>query len=210
MVIRKIVLILIVTFVKNKEVELHYALGFLMIIMYIQERERPYQSNRDRTDKNKMRSWLHLTEMISLLVLLTMLWVAELFNLGQCKTLTLNCIVLSFMVLGGNAAFVFVIFLLVLGSFSVYINLSLVDRCKSCWKTKKGRRGGGGGGKQATSNEEVEVDVEVEVEVELTVVGSNAEEKNKEVVVQSVVNPLSLPTRSEASQSSRKHSDELE
>ena len=211
-VIRKIVLILIVTFVKNKEVELHYALGFLMIIMYIQERERPYQSNRDRTDKNKMRSWLHLTEMISLLVLLTMLWVAELFNLGQCKTLTLNCVVLSFMVLGGNAAFVFVIFLLVLGSFSVYINLSLVDRCKSCWKKKKSRRGGGGGGKQTTSNEGVGVDVEVDVEVELTVVGSssNAKEKNKEVVVQSVVNPLSLPTRSEASQSSRKHSDELE
>jgi hypothetical protein len=188
-VIRKIVLILIVTFVKNKEVELHYALGFVMVVLYIQERERPYQSNSDRTDKNQMRSWLHLTEMISLLGLWTMLWVAELFNLGQCKTLTLNCAVLSFMVLGSNAVFVCVIFFLVLGSFAVAKNRSLVDRCMSCcWKNKKGRGGGGGGDGGGGGGG---VDVNVDVEVELTVIGSNAgEEKNKEVVVRSVVNPL--------------------
>ena len=77
---------------------------------------------------------------------------------------------------------------------------------------------GGGGGKQETSNEEV--NVEVDVEVELTVIGSNAgEQKNKEVVVQSVVNPLlsrgaggagGAGARGGASQSSGKHSDELQ
>ena len=119
------------------------------------------------------------------------------------------------MVLGSNAVFVCVVFFLVLGSFAK--SRSLVERCKSGWGGRKGR--GGGGGKQETSNEEVnvEVNVDVDVEVELTVIGSNAgEEKNKEVVVQSVVNPLlsrgagGAGARGGASQSSGKHSDELQ
>jgi uncharacterized membrane protein YgcG len=126
--------------------------------------------------------------MISLIVLLIMLWVAELFNLGICKTATWNCVLLSLVVLGSNAVFVCVVFFLVLGSFAVAKNRSLVDRCMSCcWKNKKGGGGGDGDGGGGGGG----VDVNVDVEVELTVIGSNAgEEKNKEVVVRSVVNPL--------------------
>ena len=179
-VIRKIIMILIVTFGTSNEGKLHFALGFLMIVMYIQERERPYQSNSDRTNKNRMRSWLHLTEMISLIVLLIMLWVAELFNLGICKTATWNCVLLSLVVLGSNAVFVCVVFFLVLGSFAK--NRSLVERCKSWWGGRKDR---GGEGKHETLNEELE----------LKVMGSNAspeEGKNRddETGVQNVVNPL--------------------
>ena len=132
-ILRKIFLILIVTFAGNSQLQLHFALGALVVMLYLQERGRPfeeietedsragragssgsasqrrsnsislrpkkmlmtqtsfYSASMTNTDaaanalkEKKSNRLLHTVEVASLLVLLTMVWIAVLFNLTSC------------------------------------------------------------------------------------------------------------------------------
>ena len=133
-ILRKIFLILIVTFAGNSQLQLHFALGALVVMLYLQERGRPfeeietedsragragssgsasqrrsnsislrpkkmlmtqtsfYSASMTNTDaaanalkEKKSNRLLHTVEVASLLVLLTMVWIAVLFNLTSCR-----------------------------------------------------------------------------------------------------------------------------
>ena len=57
-------MILIVTFGRTNESQLHIAMGFLVIVLYIQERGRPYYEKQQPTSKKDKRKnkTLHFME----------------------------------------------------------------------------------------------------------------------------------------------------
>ena len=184
-IMRKVVLIMIVTFGQSNKSQLHFALGALIVLLYLQERGQPFggfEHNHDSissgerssssslqdgvlaegweetkdeegttyyynqqsgatqwelpvpasgslvpaqlppttvvesesspvVDRNKEQSQnrlLHLMEVASLLVLLTMVWVSVFFTLTTCDKGDVDCIVLSLIVFASNLAFVVV------------------------------------------------------------------------------------------------------
>ena len=134
-ILRKIFLIVIVTFAGNSQLQLHFALGALVVMLYLQERGRPFEETETEADsragragspgsalqrhshsislrpkkmltprtsfysasmtnadaaanalkEKKSNRLLHTVEVASLLVLLTMVWIAVLFNLTSCR-----------------------------------------------------------------------------------------------------------------------------
>ena len=135
-ILRKIFLIVIVTFAGNSQLQLHFALGALVVMLYLQERGRPFEETETETEdsragragspgsasqrrshsislrpkkmltprtsfysasmtnadaaanalkEKKSNRLLHTVEVASLLVLLTMVWIAVLFNLTSCR-----------------------------------------------------------------------------------------------------------------------------
>ena len=114
-VVRKILLIFIVTFGRSNESQLHYAMGVLICILYLQERGRPFEdhnqqstsTNKETTTKQKKQQhMLHLSEVGSLVVLLITVWVAVFFNVSPCSTEDWDCIALSCLVFLSNLLFV--------------------------------------------------------------------------------------------------------
>jgi hypothetical protein len=119
-ILRKVVLILIVTFGRTSQSQIHFALGSLGVMLYLQERGKPYHKNQNENETfivlgvaakqilNKKRAQnhqLHLTEVSSLGVLCTMCWVAVFFSLTGSGTDNVD-VVLSFLVIVSNVAFV--------------------------------------------------------------------------------------------------------
>ena len=107
-VARKIVLIFIVTFQRSNESQLHFALGVLIFILYLQERGKPFEGRVESTSakQKKQQHMLHLSEVGSVVVLLIMVWVAVFFNVSPCSTDDWNCVALSFLVFCSNLVFV--------------------------------------------------------------------------------------------------------
>ena len=144
--LRKIALIVIVTFGQESQSQLHFALGTLILVLYSQERGHPFTEDYSKEkkientvlDKNSsaakknwhkllnlstmaknkaaiaehaQQQWLHLMEVASLLVLVTMVWSSVFFTLrdNACKNSSaLGCTMLSVVVLASNVIFVVV------------------------------------------------------------------------------------------------------
>jgi hypothetical protein len=151
-VLRKVCLIIIITFGQTSQSQLHFALGALIIILYLQERGRPFENDNDdeslysksslnrgaRTDSSSSKNttnnplntalstigttivmneidkakkqksknyWLHLMEVSSLIVLITMVWIGVFFTINACKHDNYNCLILSILVLISNILF---------------------------------------------------------------------------------------------------------
>ena len=134
-ILRKLVLIVIVTFGESSQSQLHFALGALIVLLYLQERGRPFESSEgtaaavvtaDVTSvvsltvpsavesvtaaaaanhEKAQNHWLHLMEVASLLVLVTMVWVSVFFTISTCGSSSMECTVLSIVVLASNLAF---------------------------------------------------------------------------------------------------------
>jgi len=109
-ILRKVVLIVIVTFGRSNQSQLHFSLGSLVVILYLQERGKPFEDeiimgeqqifNKERAQNHQ----LHLVEIGSLVVLCTMSWVAVFFTLESSETI--GNLVLSFLVIMSNLVFV--------------------------------------------------------------------------------------------------------
>ena len=107
--LRKVVLILIVTFGKSNQSQLHFSLGSLVAMLYLQERGKPFHDeiilgeqqifNKERAQNHQ----LHLVEIGSLVVLCIMSWVAVFFTLTGSETI--GDLVLSFLVITSNVVF---------------------------------------------------------------------------------------------------------
>ena len=139
-IFRKIFLIVVVTFGQNSQSQLHYALGALIVVLYMQERGQPFTAHEGNVtgppkiatgnvqgnwlkilklssaakekaaaSEKAKKEWLHLMEVASLLVLVTMVWVSVFFTLSdntcQTNSLALECTVLSIVVLASNVIF---------------------------------------------------------------------------------------------------------
>jgi hypothetical protein len=139
-IFRKIFLIVIVTFGQTSQSQLHYALGALIVVLYLQERGQPFTSHEGKetgppkiatgnaqgnwlkilklssaakgkaaASEKAQNEWLHLMEVASLLVLVTMVWVSVFFTLNdntcQNNSSALECTVLSIVVLASNVIF---------------------------------------------------------------------------------------------------------
>jgi len=107
-VARKILLIFIVTFGRSNESQLHYAMGVLFFMLYLQERAKPFEDHNDFSPAKELKQqhMLHLSEVGSLVVLLIMVWVAVFFNVSPCNTEDWDCTVLSFVVFCSNLVFI--------------------------------------------------------------------------------------------------------
>ena len=113
-ILRKVVLILIVTFGRSNQSQLHFSMGSLVVMLYLQERGKPFEddivagkSHQEQQILNKQRAenhQLHLVEIGSLVVLCTMIWVAVFFTLEGSETN--GDLVLSFLVIMSNVVFV--------------------------------------------------------------------------------------------------------
>ena len=139
-IFRKIFLIVIVTFGQTSRSQLHYALGALIVVLYLQERGQPFAAHEGNVtgppkiatgdvqgnwlkilklssaakekaapSEKAKKEWLHLMEVASLLVLVTMVWVSVFFTLSdntcQTNSLALECTILSIVVLTSNVIF---------------------------------------------------------------------------------------------------------
>ena len=133
---RKVLIIIIVTFLNSSTLQLHCALICFVLMLYLQERGRPFEEKHDRifmeddatlsdavrlegltmrTEKYKKEHatnhLLHLTEVSSLLVLLCMTWIGLFFSLTSCGIRENDCttdIVLSVMIIAANIVFVLI------------------------------------------------------------------------------------------------------
>ena len=131
-ILRKVVLILIVTFGRSNQSQLHFALGCLGIMLYLQELAKPFDDKHafrkalDRVRKRRssivqeqrshrvtslQSKQLHLVEVTSLGVLCVMTWVAVFFTLaGSCDNADADgdCTFLSFVVIATNVLFILI------------------------------------------------------------------------------------------------------
>ena len=102
--LRKIVIILIVTFASSNEQQLHIALGVLIVLLYLLEHLRPYSADDASPKDRLMQGRLHRMESLSLVILIGMVWSAVFFVLG-CNDNDGTCSVLGVSVLGSNVIF---------------------------------------------------------------------------------------------------------
>ena len=120
-ILRKVVLIVIVTFGRSNQSQLHFSLGSLVVMLYLQERGKPFEDemimgeqqifNNERAQNHQ----LHLVEIGSLVVLCTMSWVAVFFTLEGSETIDnpnafapTIAFVLGFLVIMSNVVFVLI------------------------------------------------------------------------------------------------------
>ena len=107
-VARKIVLCFIVTFGRSNELQLHFALGVLIFMLYCQECGKPFENTTTPTSAKEeaQQRMLHMMEVSSLVVLIILAWVAMVFNVSPCGNDDWHCVVLSLLVFGSNLVFV--------------------------------------------------------------------------------------------------------
>ena len=102
---RKVAIILIVTLASSNGLQLHYAMGTLIVFLFIQEQIRPFEnSDIESPQEKKMNTRLHNIETCSMLVLISMVWTAVIFVIG-CDDESYVCSVLGIGVLSGNLFF---------------------------------------------------------------------------------------------------------
>ena len=102
--LRKLLIILVVTFASSNEQQLHIALGVLIVLLYLLEHLRPYNAEDAGLKDRLVQSRLHRMESLSLVILISMVWSAVFFVLG-CKDDDGTCSVLGVFVLGLNVIF---------------------------------------------------------------------------------------------------------
>ena len=101
--LRKVMLIVVVTFASTNELQLHMAMGMLIVLLFLQEHLRPFD---DGAHGETVNTVLHRMEAFSMFVLLAMCWSAVYFHHGVCEAAGWWCTVLAFVVLAANGAFV--------------------------------------------------------------------------------------------------------
>ena len=74
--LRKILIILIVTFASSSEHQLHLALYVLIVLLCFLERLRPYSAENASAEETIVQTRLHQMEFLSLIVLIGMVWTA--------------------------------------------------------------------------------------------------------------------------------------
>jgi hypothetical protein len=101
--LRKLLIILIVTFASSHKQQLHFALGMLIVLLCLLEHLRPY--NVEGSDDHVLQSRrLHRMEFMSMVILIGMVWSAVFFVLG-CNDDHGTCSMLGVGVLGSNLIF---------------------------------------------------------------------------------------------------------
>ena len=104
--LRKLLIILVVTFASSNEQQLHIALGVLIVLLYLLEHLRPYAAKGAGSEDQLVQDRLHRMESLSLVILIGMVWCAVFFVLG-CNDNDGTCSVLGVCVLGSNVIFAF-------------------------------------------------------------------------------------------------------
>ena len=103
--LRKLLIILIVTFASSSKQQLHIALGVLIALLYLLEHLRPYSAVGAISDKDRVvQGRLHRMESLSIVILISMVWSAVFFVIG-CNDNDGFCSVLGVVVLGLNVIF---------------------------------------------------------------------------------------------------------
>jgi len=118
--IRKILIIIISTFVSSDQLQLHFSLAVLVISLHMHDTNRPFGSGDRHTDitetedetleRMDSEKSLHRYEMGSLLCLLFLIWSGVLFYFNLCgRSGIVACSILIVIVLGSNAAYLMVL-----------------------------------------------------------------------------------------------------
>jgi hypothetical protein len=100
--LRKYLIIALVTFNNRGEFQLHIALGVLILALHVHDSQHPFGHRHI----DPVNSILHRYEMASLLVLLFMLWCADFFSLDLCRHEPFSCTLLVLLILVSNFALV--------------------------------------------------------------------------------------------------------
>ena len=117
--VRKLTIILIVTFGSSYGQQLHMAMGVLFVLLYLQEHARPYTSAGDDNSAKQTREndRLHLMESSSLLILILMVWSAVFFEVSDQVEKDFWCSLLSVLVIAFNVIYTFACAFVVLRAF---------------------------------------------------------------------------------------------
>ena len=102
--LRKLLIILIVTFASSNEQQLHIALGVLIVLLYLLEHLHPYAEEGASQKDQVVQTRLHRMESLSLVILIGMVWCAVFFVIG-CNDNDGTCSALGVVVLGSNVIF---------------------------------------------------------------------------------------------------------
>merc|ERR1712166_1019766 len=102
--LRKLLIILVVTFASSNEQQLHIALGVLIVLLYLLEHLRPYNAENAGAEARVVQTRLHRMESLSLVTLIGMVWSAVFFVIG-CNDNDGTCSALGVAVLGLNVIF---------------------------------------------------------------------------------------------------------
>jgi len=102
--LRKLLIILVVTFASSNEQQLHIALGVLIVLLYLLEHLRPYNAENAGAEDRVIQTRLHRMESLSLVILIGMVWSAVFFVIG-CNDNDGTCSALGVVVLGSNVIF---------------------------------------------------------------------------------------------------------
>ena len=103
--LRKLTIIMIVTFASSNAQQLHFALGTLIVLLYFQEHIMPFENSKGTVAEKLINKKLHRLESCSLLVLISMIWTGVFFVIG-CNDNDGVCSFLGVAVLGGNVVFI--------------------------------------------------------------------------------------------------------
>ena len=102
--LRKLLIILVVTFASSNEQQLHIALGVLIVLLYLLEHLRPYAAKGAGSEDQLTQARLHRMESLSVVILIGMVWSAVFFVIG-CNDDDGTCSALGVGVLGSNVIF---------------------------------------------------------------------------------------------------------
>ena len=122
--VRKLAIILIVTFGSSYDQQLHVAMGLFVVLLYLHEHARPYMfagagDNEELSlEKTKENNRLHLVESSSLLILILMVWSAVFFDVSECGEKDVGCSVLGVLVIVSNVVYAFACGIVVLSAFA--------------------------------------------------------------------------------------------
>ena len=131
--LRKYVIIVLVTFDNRGEFQLHMATAVLIVALHLHDSNYPFGHRRS----NSMNSILHRYEMASLVILLFMVWSGVFFSLRLCPNW--ECDFFSVIILGANFAVVCILMVMFLKEFWKRNNCpKKISKCL-------GRSGSGGG-----------------------------------------------------------------
>jgi hypothetical protein len=116
--LRKLCIILIVTFANSNNQQLHIALGILIVWLYLHEHMQPFgaaagdsaglTASTPTAATSTASALLHQMEATSLLILILMVWSAVFFVVNPCDDTDTVCSVLGVSVLGANLLFAIV------------------------------------------------------------------------------------------------------
>ena len=105
--LRKLCMVLVVTFATSSRVKLHMALGILIISLHLHDAHHPFGHTKD----GQGQRMLHRFETWSLLMLIMIAWNGVLFEFGVCKDVSslVTCNILLAVGLIGNIGFLVVL-----------------------------------------------------------------------------------------------------